>query len=1024
MLKIAEFFIRRPRVAYLTLALVVLMGVLIMSQLKRQADPSVDINTMSITTTYPGASPKDVEINVTDPIEDELVGIEDVEEMTSNSMENVSFIHIAIDPDSPHPERVKQDIRDAVDRVTDLPAAVTEKPKVTEIRSSNLPAMEIAIMGEAPESELRKHAKDLEDMLTGAKGVGTIEKVGYRKKEIHIAADPAKLLERYVSLGEIMHAIRARNVRTTGGSLDSYVSEKKIVTFSEYDDPMDVRDVIIRSTFSGSKVKVTDIAVVSEGFEDYTVIPKADGYKAISFIIRAQENADVITLSKNIKQILDVFRRGLPEGVVAEIMYDNSDYTKSLLSLVRSNGLMGFILVLIVILLFLDWKSAFWTALGIPISICGAFIFFPFLGLTINQVTLSSMVLVLGMLVDNSIVISENSYRLKEKGFEPVTATMMGLKEVYMPIVASVLTTVLAFLPMLFMTGIVGKFVVSVPIVVVLMLGWSLIESVWFLPGHIAHIVPSKKKPITSRHVMPWLTSFYRAKLVWALRHRKAVLSAFMVVFLLVTALSMVLLKFIIFPVTNPDSFFVIAELPVGSSLERTAERMKEVEAVVQEAVPADAMRSYITRVGMHFTSQYSQYFEVTGGNDNYAMVVVNLLPAGERTIAAEEIILRIKQKLRDIKGFDKLYIKLPESGPPVGKPINIIYISDDDALRQQFEEKTIDFLKNVKGVYGVESDNILGKDELRLKLDYDEMAKLGITAIDVARTVRAAFDGEVVTSIRREGEEIDFRVRLIDPKKYQEEGVLKLEIANDRGKLVPLGSFAHFDEAQTSAQMNHYDGRRSVTVSGEIDTDVITSSEVNERIKAEFEPKAMQHAGFMMKLEGEQDKTEESMASFYMALAVALVVIFFVLVVLFDSFTQPLLIMSAIPLGIIGVMITFMIHGLPIGFIALIGTLGLTGVVVNTSIVMISTINEQCKCEGGKSFQAIIEAASIRFRPVILTTLTTVVGLLPTAYGIGGDLPFIRPMVLAMAWGLAFATFISLLFIPLIYAVQGGVKE
>jgi multidrug efflux pump subunit AcrB len=357
------------------------------------------------------------------------------------------------------------------------------------------------------------------------------------------------------------------------------------------------------------------------------------------------------------------------------------------------------------------------------------------------------------------------------------------------------------------------------------------------------------------------------------------------------------------------------------------------------------------------------------------------------------------------------------DDGPPVGKPITVIYTSDDDELRAKFEKETMEFLSGIDGVKGIETTNVKGKDELRLKLDYDQMAKLGLTALDVSRTVRAAFEGEVVTSIRKGGEEIDFRVSLADPKKYRAEGVLDLSIANSMGKLVPLGSFARFDETAGPSVIRHYDGNRSVTVTAEVDTDRITSIEANELVRKEFMPKAHKHAGFKMEIGGEEKKTMESMQSFFMALVMACVAIYFLLVILFNSYVKPILIMSAIPFALIGVFLTFMIHGLPLSFIALIGILGLVGVVVNDTIVMVSHLGKVCE-RFGATFTTIGRGAADRFRPVILTTLTTTAGLMPIAYGIGGDLPFIRPMVLALAWGLVFATLISLIFIPLVYSL------
>ncbi len=1018
MIKITEYFIRRPRVANLILALIVLAGILSALSLRRQADPTIAFDIMKITTEYPGASPEDVEVNVTDPLEDELAEVEDIDEMVSLSMESLSVVFIWIDPDAADNARVKQDIRTAVDRVTGLPRQVTDKPKVDEIRSTSAPVMEIAISGDISEAKLRQYAKDLENDLKGAKGIGLIEKIGYRKREVHIQAQVNKLDDRYVSLAEIMNAIEARNVRTTGGSLESYVTEKKIVTFAEYEEPLEVADVIIRSTFTGERVRIKDVARVIEGFEEHDIIPRAGGRDCIALSIRSQATADIITLSKEVQKILSRFSQGLPDTVTAKIIYDKSDYTRSLLKMVKYNGLIGFALVLAVMLFFLDRTSAFWTAMGLPIAICGALIFFPLFDLTLNMVTLSAMILVLGMLVDDAIVISENIYRYKEKGLGAVEATIEGVQNVFWPVTASVLTTILAFLPMLFMTGLTGKFIVGIPIVVLLMLGFSLLESTSFLPGHVCHATPPKTAPRRTRWVAT-LAEFYRRRLTWCLANRKKVLGVYLLIFIAVLGASHLWLKLVLFPQNDPDILNIIVETPQGMPLMQTKAKIPEVEAVVEAIVPAEAMQSYTTRIGHHDADAYGG----TAGNyDNWALITIYLKPAEERTAVAETIVEQIGQRLKTLDGFQKLYIEPLSDGPPMGKPVTIHYTSDDDALRKAFEEKTTAFLETVDGVYAVESSNIPGKDELRLVLDYDQMARLGLTALDVAKTVRAAFDGEIVTSIRTSGEEIDFRVMLADRKKYREEQVLELEISNKTSKLIPLKNFAHLKETRGPAVLRHYDGRRSVRVTAEVDTNTITSHEVNQLVEAKFMPEAMQHAGFKMELGGEEKKTQESMASFYFALMVALMAIYFLLVVLFDSYLQPILIMSAIPFALIGVFITFMIHGLPLGFIALIGILGLFGVVINASIVMVSTLDEWCERDG-MSFAAIAEAAKLRFRPVLLTTITTVAGLLPTAYGIGGDLPFIRPMVLALAWGLVFGTVISLVLIPLLYAMMGRVK-
>lgn len=1017
MQNIASYFIRRPRIANLILFLIVLVGILSAFNLRRQGYPAINFDIMKITTEYPGASPEDVEVNVTDPIEDELTQVEDIDEIKSMSMENLSMIFVYIDPDATDKKRVRSDIHDAVDRVSDLPSQVTEKPLVEEIRTTNTPVIEVALTGDVSEKELRAYAKALENDLKDVPGVGIIDKVGYNKSEIKIQADQAKIEDRYVSINEIMNAIRSRNVRITGGSLDSYVSEKKIVTFSEYEDPMDVSDVIIRSTFTGKQVRISDVAEVKEGFEEPVILPRANGRRSISLIIMSQERADIITLADGIKKRLERYRESLPANVSATLMYDNSIYTRSLLRMVTSNAIMGFALVLIVMFLFLDWKTAFWTAFGLPIAICGALILFEPFDITINMVTLSAMVLVLGMLVDDAIVIAEKIYQFKEEGMENIQATLAGLKSVFWPVVAAVLTTVLAFMPMLFMTGITGKFIVGIPIVVVLMLGFSLLESTIFLPCHVAHITPPKQAGKRARYIAV-ARAWYKRRVFWCLANRKKVLGVYMLIFIGVCVAASVWLKFILFPQYDPDIYNVVIEAPRGMPLYETEKKVAEVEAILDEVVPQDIMDSYVTRIGHHDTDVYGGS---SGQYSNWALITIYLKPADERAEPSEDLAAELDARFAGIKGLDRVTIQPKDDGPPVGKPVTVIYTSDDDDLRAKFEKDTLAFLKNIDGVSDIETSNVTGKDELRLMLDYSQMAKLGITAMDVSQTVRAAFEGEVVTSIRKGGEEIDFRVSLLEPKAYRAEGVLDLSIANKSGKLVPLGTFAKFDETAGPSVIHHYDANRSVTITAEVDTKIITSGEASRLVVAKFEPQARKHAGFKMEIGGEEKKTAESMESFFFALVVALIAIYFLLVILFDSYVAPLLIMTAIPFSLIGVFITFMVHGLPLGFIAMIGILGLVGVVVNDAIVMVSHLSGVCP--SGATLESIAKGAADRFRPIVLTTLTTTAGLMPIAYGIGGDLPFIRPMVLALAWGLVFATVISLIFIPLIFSYHARAR-
>lgn len=1019
MSKIILYFITHRRVANLILLLIVIVGILSALVLKRQSYPTIDFDIVKIITAYPGAGPEDVEINVTEQLEDEILEVEDIDEIISRSMENLSMITIYLNPDARDVRKVKNDIRDAVDRVSDLPEQVTEKPYFMEFRSSNRNVLEIGLTGNVSEKELRLYAKSLANDLKRINGMGRITKVGYNKREIKIEADQDLIRDRYVSLGEIMGAIRSRNVRTTGGSIESYVSEKNIVTFSEYRDPMSVRDVIIRSTFSGTRVRISDIAEIEDGFEEPEQITHADSKNAISLLIKAQENTDVITLADKVKEELEVFKKGLPDNVDVKVMYDDSMYTRNLLKMVANNGLIGFILVLGVMFFFLDRKSAFWTALALPIAICGSLIFFNPLKITINSVTLVAVILVLGMLVDHAIVITEKIYQLKERGMRPAAATVEGLKSVFWPVVAAVVTTVLAFVPMLFMKGLTGKFVASIPVVVMLMLFFSLLEATVFLPSHIIRAKPPDKLPFRMI-LIKRVVSLYGKVIMVCLRFRTIVLSVFALVFVLVMFSALTHLNFVLFPQVDPDVFNMVIEAPGGTPLEVTEQKVSQLEQIMSDVVPEEMRESYTTRIGHHDTGVYGAS---EGHFSNWAMITVYLKPAEQREQSSGPVMEELQNRLDQLEGFIRLTVEPIDEGPPVGKPITVTYTTDDDNLRRQFETETIKFLQRIDGVYDIESTDRRGKEELRLYLDYDEMARFGITAIEVAKTMRAAFEGEVVTSIRTGGEEVDFRVSLREAKKFEPRGVLDLEIVNQMGKLVPLKNFAHFEETVGTSVIYHYDGIRSVTINAEVDPDKITSVKVNDMIREEFNPKTLEHPSLKMFLGGEEKRTKESVESFLIALVIAVIAIYFLLVILFNSYIQPLLIMTAIPFAVVGVLLTLMLHNLPVSFVAMVGMLGLVGVVVNDAIVMVSQLNDARKGFAMR-LSDVAEVARGRFRPILLTTFTTAAGLLPIAYGIGGDVPFIRPMVLVMAWGLLLALFVSLIFIPVMYSIQVRAKK
>lgn len=1012
---IIEYFIKHHKVTTMIVILIFLAGIFSTFTIQKKTDPDASFGIVKITTFYSGAAPEDVEINVTNKLEDALLEVEDIKRLSSLSMENVSIISAVLNMDVPDQEKIKSNIREAVGRASGLPESAVGKTVIEELGASSLQLMEISITGDIEEIKLRKYAKELEERCKSITGVSRIEKIGYRDREIKIDVDMDKMKYYNISFGEIMSSIRNRNVRVSGGTIESFVSEKNVLTLSEYHNPLDVENVIIRSTFSGRQLRIKDVAVVKDDFAAPQVIYRGNGKNGIALYIMAQSSADNIKLSDALKNEINSFKEGLPEEISVNVVMDTSDETRTMLGMLASNFLIGFILVLLVMFMFLDVKNAFWAAFGIPFSIFGAFILFKPLGIQFHSAALMTIIIVLGIVVDDAIVITEKIYQLKQKGLDNYQATIQGAMSMAGPVSASVLTTIIGFGTLLFIGGIFGKFLYSIPVVVFLILGFSLVDALLFVPAHVKNISPPRGIPFRMRW-LEYVKEYYEKIILSFLKKRWFVIFLYIAVAAGIMTLTLFSLKFVLVEIRDYDYFNVIIEAPLGTSLSTTTDMVMEIEKLIEETVPPEILNTYTTQVGHHNTDLTSG----GGGKySNWALILVTLVPSRDRKITCEEVMESLKKsfKKNDLySNYKRLDLEF-FGGLSGGKAIDVAFITNDDTVRNELEKEVVEFLGSIDGVKDIQSSNIKGKDEVRLTLDYGNLAKVRLTALDVAQTVRTAFDGSVVTSIRKDGEDIEYRVRIKEPEKFRTEKILSLPIVNKDGRLINLSYVASLSSNEGMAVIKHEGGKRAVTVTANVDSDKITSTEVNQMISDRFNKRASEIPGLHIKFSGEMEETINSMIGFLFALAIAAVAIYFILVVVFDSYLQPILVMSVVPFSLVGVFLTLFIHGMSISIIPLIGIIGLIGVVVNDTIVLISHLNKKIEQEGA-TLQVIAKGSRERFRPIILTTLTTFAGLLPTSYGLGGDIPTLRPMILVMAWGLVFATFITLGFTPLLYSL------
>lgn len=1002
--------------AYLISILIVLLGASTLLTIKRDHFPSVEFGQILISTQYPGASPEDVELMITNEIEKEIREVSGIKRYLSFSMENVSLVHVIVDADEKDQTKVVRNVREAVSRVTNLPKEVTQSPLVTELGTAIFPMIEIGITGSVPYEELREVSRNFKKKLESLKGVSRVEQFGYLAREIKVAVAPGALKKWRVSLGQIIAAVKNRNVRASGGSFESYTSEKNIVTLAQFRNPLDIQDVIVKTSFDGPLIKVRDMAIVTDGFESEKQRSRVEGQSAISFVAYKTESADIIRTVDAIHDFIEEQKAYLPQGVEILISDDRSTYVRKRLSIVSTNGLLGLMLVLLVLATFLNFRIAFWVALGIPITVFGVIYMLPLFGGFLDSITLTAMVLVIGIIVDDAIIISENIYRSYERGLSAIDAAVEGIAEVYKPVLTTVLTTIVVFMPLFFMPGMLGKFIYVIPLVIVLALLVSLLESTLALPAHLVAGLHkrSERQNDKEQSYLNRLRNWYAVKLQFVLKLRYALTIAFFAVLAGSLFYAKTYMDFVLFPSASADRFVISIETPSGSSLQATSDLTEKIEKLVSEI---DELDSFIARIGTLGNIGSSE-------RENNAVVMVALTPFANRTRTADEIVEQLRLHTDKLEGFDKIKFGIDSGGPDVGKPIMLRVVGSNDQMRQRLTDDIFAYLHALEGTKDLDRDDKEGKQQVEIKPNYEKLARIGISVADIAQNVRIAYDGEVVGTVRYGDEDVDFRVIFQDDVRQDPEHLKLLLLPNARGNLTSLGVVANFENAPGPANLFHYNGERSTTITGDVDQNLTTAIKVSEAVQAHFDVDR-DYPGLQLIVGGEAQESEESMNELFIIMGISVLGVYFLLVLLFNSLWQPFMVMIAIPFGIIGVIVGFAVHNEAMGFLAMTGVIGLAGVVVNDSLVLVNHINTLKAKFADKSMVEIVSlGTSNRMRAVLLTSISTIVGLMPLAYGIGGADTYMGPMALALGWGLLFATPLTLLLIPCLYLISDDIAR
>lgn len=1004
-----QFFIQRSMLVRLLFLSVFVFGLSQMFNIQKEGFPSVDLNKVTVNTIYPGASAEDVELNVTKNLEDNIREVDGLYEVTSTSRENSSSILIQANENANAKEltSIVNDIKQAVDQTRDLPLDLEELPVVDVLSTSDTPIISINLFGE--HTKLRNILPVLERSIESLKGVSGVDKIGYFDREIHIEIDPIKAQRLRISLSEVLAAIQSRNLRTTGGTLESYLNEQTVISLNKFNNPKEVEDVILKANISGQLVRVRDIASVTLREKDENFIVRNEGKPGMNLVVRKKKDADIIKTLERVKQYMS--NKTLAEGVGFSYSNDQSKKTRLRLQVLGGNALLGFSLVIIILMLALNRQAAFWTAMSVPFSLLGSFIILPYFGISINAISLAGFVLVLGLLVDDAIVVAEKITYYREKGLAAKEAALKGAESMWRPVAVASITTILAFSPMFYIGGMPGKFAWAIPAVVIVALLVSLFECFFLLPHHL-----TSGKNLKSKDKANWiikLEEFYKKTLEILLHRRYFILLAMVMILLSSLFLAKSSMKFQLFPQDGVERFYLKLEMNHGASLLATEARLKELESYI-DALPVAELESYSTRVGTLSTS----LLQNRGEHSHWGIISVFLTGEANRSRSADGIIESLRGAIavndNEVITFDKKRV-----GPAIGKPAEIRISTNNDKLRSETAREVKAFISSLQGVLDVDTDNKPGKDQLIVNIDYKKLAEVGLKVKDVADALRVTYDGMLVSSTTSVEETIEYRV-IVDPKYRNNKDMLfKIPVKNNRGKVMNLSDVLSLSQGRGPLEFQHINGVRTETVSADLNPVITSPKIIQKAVYNKFSKDWEQHPNLRVAFAGEAREQNKIMGGFLIAAIVALVSIYLVVTLLLNSFGQSLIVMSVIPFAVIGVVWAFYLHSMPLSFFAVMGTLGLVGVVVNDTIIMVTEINRNLSNNlNANLVRTVVAGAKDRLRPVLLTTLTTVAGLLPTAYGIGGKDGLIMPLTMAMAYGLLFATLITLILTPALLVI------
>ena len=1003
---IAEFSVKNPVLVNLLMVAILVVGIMSALRLPLELFPSIKTELVSVTTVYPGASAEDVEQLVSIPIEDEINDISGIKVIRSTSSEGVSTIIAEIET-AEDTQKLAQDIRSEVAKIQDKLPEDAEEP-ITEEFGSNFPLISVAIAGDVPKEKLRSYGLLFEDQIKLVSGVDNIVTSGLGDPAFWVYVDPEKLRQYEITLEQIATVIDQKNLDLPAGALEQGDAEFLVRVTGRVQKAQDLLTIPVKRNPDGRHILLRDIARIEQGEQKTRTKARVNGLPAINFWINKQKGVDSIDTVKEIEKKVDEFRQRAPENIEIFATNDTSYWVQQRFNTMVNSGMIGLIIVLIILALFLDFRSAFLASLGLPIAFFGAFILMQFTGITLNILSMFGLILVLGIIVDDAIIVTENIQRYLQLGYSPVESAIKGTKEVALPVLATILTNIAAFIPLLIATGLIGKFMSIIPKVAIFALLVSLIEALVILPSHCADFLKPQPRNKPIRKWVNKIRFYYLKALVFTIRSRYVTVVTF-VLMLALTLGIFVKIPRILFYSRDIARFFISVENPTWSNIDSTEESAVEVEKVVKQIVPEHILKDTVSMIGMDISNDQTVEF-----GDHLATIIVEYEDFEKRKENGLELMEEVRKNVES-KVVGPVSIDfVSNEGPPVGKPVDFRIQGRDFNTLKELTKDTSIYLESIPGVYEASDNLIWGKPEIRINVDERRAAIYGLDTTTIARAIRAAVEGLTVSQTRLGTEEADIIVKYELPSGNLMSLLESYQIPTPEGGWVHLNNVVTMSTEPSMLNISRYDMERSVRITAEINEQATTATEVNADISAFLDEKLNDYPGYIYVFGGEEEQTRESLKSIQRAAIIAVLLIYLILASMLKSYTQPFIIMSVLPFAITGVMVGILLRGEPLTLPALIGMVALLGIVVNDSLVLMTFINSRSKKMN--RVLAVAFSAKHRFKPIILTTVTTFGGLASLMIKFRGEAAFLAPMAIALGFGLVFATFITLILIPCLY--------